>query len=284
MNLDGSDLINISNNNDKNLYPRFSKSGNYITFTCNKLTGIDSICLYDVQNRELRYLEYGWSPSISFNESFVAFQTYDDSTIYDISKINIDGTKLSRIADTQYREYEPVCSPTNELITYMSNEDIFIIDSTGNNKQNLTNNNLREILPAFSPQGDKIVFIIETDSYYRQINIMNIDGSNKINISGENRYDTNPRFSPDGKKIVCNTVLSNSDIIIMDTNGDNRINLTDDINKNIEPSFNEDGSKIVYISDRNGNFDIFLMNLDGSNKVNISKSYADERFPTIFAY
>ncbi|MBU7017297.1 MAG: PD40 domain-containing protein [Theionarchaea archaeon] len=39
------------------------------------------------------------------------------------------------------------------------------------------------------------------------------------------------------------------------------------------------GSKVVFVSDRDGNYEIYVMNADGTDQVNITNNPADDRDP-----
>ena len=45
------------------------------------------------------------------------------------------------------------------------------------------------------------------------------------------------------------------------------------------PSWSPDGRKIVFVSDRDGNFEIYVMNADGSGQHNLTRNPAVDRFP-----
>jgi Tol biopolymer transport system component len=49
---------------------------------------------------------------------------------------------------------------------------------------------------------------------------------------------------------------------------------------NTEPSFSPDGSKILFISNRDGNREIYVMNADGTNQTRLTRTSAEERFPS----
>ena len=42
------------------------------------------------------------------------------------------------------------------------------------------------------------------------------------------------------------------------------------------PSFSPDGTKIVFMSERDGNYEIYIMNADGSGQINLTNNTADD--------
>jgi pimeloyl-ACP methyl ester carboxylesterase len=91
-----------------------------------------------------------------------------------------------------------------------SDEDIFRIDSDGDNLQSLTStaasNSGASREPSWSPDGSRIVFSsarISDGDGHSHIYLMNADGSSQTRLNsqtGENEYE--PDWSPDGNKIV----------------------------------------------------------------------------------
>lgn len=87
--------------------------------------------------------------------------------------------------------------------------------------EQLTTNSYRDSHPSWSPDGAKIVWNAFSDSWHRNIWIMNSDGTGKAQLTSGNRVDSSPVFSPDGTKIAfdrwgirgdyCDLMIMNSD-------------------------------------------------------------------------
>src|SRR5439155_703015 len=86
------------------------------------------------------------------------------------------------------------------------NHDIFVMDVDGSNRTRLTNDSLVDGVPAWSPDGTKIVFMSGTTSVFDpnsfEIFVMNADGSNRTRLTNNTVADGQPSFSPDGTKIL----------------------------------------------------------------------------------
>jgi Tol biopolymer transport system component len=64
------------------------------------------------------------------------------------------------------------------------------MDANGSNETRLTTSDLNDESPAWSPDGDKIIFDAGTSfDGIQQLYIMNADGSNRINISNNTLYN-----------------------------------------------------------------------------------------------
>ncbi|MGD8787741.1 MAG: DUF5818 domain-containing protein, partial [Phycisphaerales bacterium] len=105
----------------------------------------------------------------------------------------------------------------------------------------LTNNNVDDINPCWSPDGQKIVF----ESNYN-ISVMNADGSEKTKLTDNPRYYENPCWSPDGQKIAFNSY--EGDIYVMNADGSEQNNLTNNLLYYDSPSWSPDGQRIVFVS------------------------------------
>ena len=74
----------------------------------------------------------------------------------------------------------------------------------------------------------------------------------------------------------------------MDINGFNHVNLTHNDARDKYPKFSPDGSKLVFVSDREGDYDIFIMTLEwyggytrykGKNVINLSSQLGNDLHP-----
>jgi serine/threonine protein kinase/Tol biopolymer transport system component len=92
-------------------------------------------------------------------------------------------------------------------IVFVSNEggiaDIWIADSDGSHRKQLTSNGAANFVPVVSADGRYIVFVSGRDGR-RNLWRMNVDGSNPVRLTS-GLADANPSFSPDGRWVVYTT-------------------------------------------------------------------------------
>jgi TolB protein len=149
-------------------------------------------------------------------------------------------------------------------------EKIFTINADGSNLTELTNNaSFRDLHPAFSPDGSKIVF-----SRNAQIHTMSSDGSNAMDLipnSGGTTWEVFPQWAPNGNIISFVKGFANeAEIYTVFSDGTNLKRLTNNSALDDEAEWSPDGQKIAFTSNRSGYNAIYTMNWDGSNQTQIT--------------
>lgn len=164
-----------------------------------------------------------------------------------------------------------------------STPDIWVMDPSGANPQNLTNSpSAIDADPAFSADGTKIVFDTNRNGS-REIYVMNADGTGqtRLTTSSTGKGDFNPSFSPDGSKIVFASLRDgNLEIYLMNADGTAQSRLTTHPRVDTTPVFSPDGTKITFNSDRDpdpmsvkaSDFEIYTMNADGTGLTQITNN------------
>ena len=189
--------------------------------------------------------------------------TKDDATNSSIRAANTEG----RIAVAEW---------DNTFKTH-----IFTMTPVGKNKKQLTFGQIEYWMPAWLPDGKKIVFVSRLFPTGMNIHVMDADGKNRqqLTFTGTNMA---PRGSPDGSKIAFAHLESGTpplqwDIWLMDADGANKKALTTSstTDDNV-PSWSPDGNKIVFTSNRNGGrYQLWTMNLTDSTFTQLTTAWFD---------
>jgi Tol biopolymer transport system component len=157
MDIDGTNLTNISNNLASDTAPTWSPDSSMIAFTSDR-NGDLEIYVMDAD---------GTNPvNITQNSS-------DDIT----PAWSPDGIQIAFVSRRE------------------GNEDIYVMDANGANPTNVTNNGANDGHPDWSPDGRQIVFDTNRDGNY-EIYIMNADGSSMYNLTNNDSIDLAPAWSP----------------------------------------------------------------------------------------
>jgi TolB protein len=159
-------------------------------------------------------------------------------------------------------------------------QEIYTIWFNGNNLTRLTNNSVKDLDPAWSADGKKIVFSSKR-SGKGDIYTMNANGSNPTLITNERlikglaSYDAEPGFSPSGGNIVFARDNRDyySNIYKVGANGKNLTRLTNDYNYEENPAWSPNGNKIAYDQKDPNDYvhRVVTMRPDGSGKRYLSR-------------
>ena len=160
-----------------------------------------------------------------------------------------------------------------EIYTLVTDGTIFTVLPV--NRKRLTNNDVLDLDPAWSPDGKKIAFasaMADGPGSAFDIFVMGADGKNRINLTQSPRLNERmPTWSPDGKRIAFVSgkgLVSGWEIYVMDARGKNLKRLTDNRVMDREPAWSPDGKWIAYASeaDENRNRDIYVVSPDGRKR------------------
>ena len=158
------------------------------------------------------------------------------------------------------------------------NSEIYVMDADGENEINLTNHKMDDVVPSWSPDGSKIAFVGAPfdDFDPAHIFVMNADGTGRRNLTGDSDLTQSffPTWSPDGKKIVFDSrrLFEGTHIYVITAEGEELERLTEEGNRGISAVYVLDGSKIAYVSRRGGDYNIYLMDTNGRNVVKLTRT------------
>lgn len=190
-------------------------------------------------------------------------KTYENGSVRDLRRI------AHRIASDIVFQFTGergfFMSRITAVSTATGNKEIVVMDVDGKGMMSLSSNKSINLLPAWSPRGDKIAYTSykngNPDLYVADL----VRGVTK-KVSANQGINSGAAFSPDGKTIALTLSKDGDpDIYLIDLDGKEIARLTKSYGVDSTPAWSPDGKKLAFVSSRAGGAHVYVMSRDGSN-------------------
>ena len=160
--------------------------------------------------------------------------------------------------------------------------NLWSINPDGTGRARVTSSFTQALFPAISPDGTTVAFAsMDTGTWY--IYLVNIDGSEVGQFTTFS--SAVPDWSPDGLRLVFNSDHDDEpkdtpDLWGMDLDGTNLVEYIDrPASADFNGQWSPDGNWILFVSDRDGNYNLYVVDIDGADLTRLTSHPASDFNP-----
>ena len=266
MNGDGTEPRRLTENNDYDGFPSMSPDGKRIVFDSNRRRSAtdpfntSDLFVMNVDGTGQTWVARGSSATWSPDGKHIAFHASASGTGQpikpdpgaatsdnDIFVVNVDdaitkGTRPTNITNNPAAiDDDADWSPDGRTILFTSHPvtdnpvnspgaEIYAVAANGRGVAvRLTNNAEEERAPAWSPDGQRIVFCCRRGGPDFELCLMNRDGTGQVQLTDNDVPELTPTWSPDGRRIAFHRRVGGRgqfQIFVMNADGSGEIQLT----------------------------------------------------------
>jgi Tol biopolymer transport system component len=233
MNLDGSELTQLTNDSGSDQYPAVSPDGKKIAYSAD-IGGTWQIVVMNWDGTNKQQITSGPNrhgfPTWSFDSKYIFIEIYMDEN-WEIFVMDSDGKNLKRLTNNPgIEDWHPCAHPFEYKVVYEAgraeNEEIWEVDINGKNIIRISKPGMRYRVPKVTPDGSKILFMGYDSNHRTQVFLMDFNGENVVQLTNLEISAGLPSISPDNKLITFSSGGGAAEIFVMNTDGTSQTQLT----------------------------------------------------------
>ena len=209
MNVDGSNVTQLTSDQVADFSPQWSPDGKLISFSRTgdiyimRSDGSDQRQVTQSESEQTAppckagAFEPDWSPD---GTKLVLYAASASRSLAQICTVNIDGSGLTvLVSEPPGFHVEPAWSPDGQWIAYRSirdnNHEIYKVHPDGTGDTDLTNSPATDIEPGWSPDGQWIAFASDRTGGF-DLYMMKANGSEQTRLTADPNKDSDPSWGP----------------------------------------------------------------------------------------
>ena len=198
-------------------------------------------------------VEMGSAPSFASDGQWLVYHSGMPDRL-GLRLIRLDGSGDTELT-TIWTDYNPFFSPDGQRVLFFNydNQTLHVIERTGSNRRAIGKGEY----PAWSPNGDQIVYRGCFSGGKCGLIVANTDGSNPQQIT-THANDAAPRWSPNGGQVVFHSDRDgNWEVYVINADGSWLRRITTNPTTDMNPVWSPDGLRIAFRSDRSGQWGVW---------------------------
>jgi TolB protein len=162
--------------------------------------------------------------------------------------------------------YYPKGGKLAATLSFTGNPEIYLLDTRGEILQQLTISWSIDVSPSWSPDGQKLAYV-SNRAGKPQIYLLDLSTKRSTRLTFEGDYNTSPAWSPRGDRILYAGLHDGRfDIFMINPDGSELRQLTGGEGNNENPCWSPDGRLILFQSDRRGTPNLWVMQANGMDQ------------------
>jgi Tol biopolymer transport system component len=242
-------------------------------------------------------------PTVDSAKTYLYYQSNANGN-WDIYRVPITGGTPEQLTTEESNEENPAISPDGKTLILVSDKDderpvpynqklrdIYRYDIEKHKYINLTENFSNDYMPKFDKTGEEMVFVSERNDLredatfidkYSNIFSMEPSGKFQVSLTKGNYFDANPTYSVNKEVVYFDSNRKSQYQNIFKTNIETKEIeeiLPEGEYNNFGPSVNADNTKMIYVSDRDGNYELYMYDFKAHKEERLTSSDAEDLNP-----